>query len=165
MGSKGFFGIQLKAYKIGDSVPAPFLEVMVRPKEIVLPSPDISDKGRAYQQFFTELLTEVRERFPSLSAKRRVLPQNWLSFPSGRTGFSLGMAFQQDGRLMAELNVHFMYENGFHILQESQAAIETEYGEPLSWETLPRSGRVAVYTNGHIPRVSGSVDRAKENGQ
>ena len=149
-GQQGFFGVQIRAYKIGNSPPAPHFEVVARPNEWVRPPPPPSDKSRAYQQFFAELLDDIKQAYPTLTSAKRIYPTSWISLPIGRTGFSNGISFAQGSRLRAEIYINWQFRKAFYLLRDMRDEIEKEIGEELNWEELPKDTRIAIYTEGSI---------------
>jgi len=149
-----FFGVKVEVLRIEDSPPAPDFQVVVEPNEwnpdVI---PDLSPKQRAYQEFFTSLVQKVREKRPGFTSATKGLPQNWFSFPAGRTGFSYSVSFARQSRMRVELYIDMgdadKNKSAFDRLRSEQEQIENETGPGLNleWERLPerRACRIAAY--------------------
>lgn len=160
-----FFGVQVEVFKIGDSLPAPNFDVVVQPSGWVKQQRHsvLSPKQEAYQLFFTELLEKLKKKYPGITAAKKGLPQNWLAIAAGRSGFEFGAAFVQNGRFRVELYIHGKYStHAFDFLREKREEIEEEFGQPLSWEELPRGRRVGLYTSGSIEQPPESLSRLQD---
>lgn len=153
-----FFGVELKAWRIGNSLPAPQLDVVVEPDEwkrsIRAETGKLSDKQRAYRDFWTEFLPEFHERHPDWSRRHTPAKGNWMEFPAGLTGLHYSVNFCRSGnqwRFRVELYVNASDKETatarFNSLQQSRDAIEARIGEPLEWDPLEQNQgcRIASY--------------------
>lgn len=161
-----FFGVKAGVVKIGDSLPAPEFDPLVQPneweKEMKSQS---SGRSRAYEAFFTRFLAKVKRDLPGFTSATKGLPQNWMSFPAGRSGFAFGVSFARGSRLRVELLIDLgdsdKNKTVFdHFLSEKQV-IETEFGQELSWERLEerRASRIAAYELGAIDDEPQTLDK------
>jgi hypothetical protein len=124
---------------------------------------EVSDKGARYQQFFQRLIDELRveHRFTNAKAGQ---PQNWYSFSTGTRGLQYSFNFASGGRLRAELYIDAgeaeVNAAILDRLRSDKAAIEAQFGEPLSWEDLDsrRACRVACYSPGSIEDPQDALD-------
>lgn len=152
---KSFFGVELEVVCIGDSPPAPDFDVVVKPIWH-RPPVKLTDKQKAYRDFFSALLQVVKQRLPGLTSANVALPQNWFGFPSGRTGFMYGVSFTSKSKLRVDLYIDTGDKDRnkacFDTLVAERSGIEAEIGEELSWERLDdrRASRVAVFRTGSI---------------
>jgi Domain of unknown function (DUF4268) len=81
---------------------------------------------------------------------------SFLTLPAGTSFINFNVAFDRSdlysevffGHPDAEIN-----ESGFHIAEEHKANLESAFGDPLHWDTLPgeRGSRIAVYIAGQEP--------------
>ena len=153
-----FFGVVLKAWRIGDSRPAPQLDVVVEPDEWIREAreatQDLSDKRLAYREFWSEFLPEFHECHPGWSRANTPAKDNWMNFPAGKTGLHYSVNFcrpENRARFRIELYVDApdveTATDRFGELVEQRSAIEDLYGEPLEWDPLERSRgcRIASY--------------------
>jgi len=147
-----FFGVKVEVLRIEDSAPAPEFQVVVEPSEW---EPErtsgLSPKQAAYQDFFNSLISKIREKRPGLTSATKGLPQNWFSFPAGRTGFSFSVSFAKQSRMRVELYIDMgdaeKNKSAFDRLHSQREAIEKDLGSKLEWERLDerRACRVAAY--------------------
>lgn len=156
-----YFGVALELVQIDDSKPAVNLRVVASPNNWARQSRqgsghgEVSSKRASYQQFFQQLIDELRETHRFTNAKAGQ-PQNWYSFSAGTRGFSYSMSFAQSGDLRTEVYIDLgdrgTNEAVFDKLASEKDAIERDFGEQLSWERLDgrRACRVAAYTAGSI---------------
>lgn len=153
-----FFGVLLKAWRIGNSKPAPQLDVIVEPdewiREIRAETPSLSDKRIAYRDFWSAFLPEFRNQHPGWSHRKGPSNKNHLSFQAGRSGLHYSVNFCRAGsrpRFRIELYVDGPDEEialaRFDEMMESRSAVEKVFGEPLEWDRLERSRgcRIASY--------------------
>ena len=153
-----FFGVEIEAWRIGDSAPAPKFNVIARPNDwsrqvasVSGPSA-LTDKKRLQLEFWIAFRAwaEIHaKRFSPTKAK----PQHWMNMGIGRGGFNLGaIASHWDSmqntfarhEIRAELQLHNKEaKEQLQTLQEDQATIDSELGEPLIWhESSGRSCRI-----------------------
>jgi hypothetical protein len=165
-----FFGIEIGAVKIGDSLPAPLFKVVAQPNDLhasisataQVSAQDLSGKNALYRAFWQSFLERVRDEHPDWTRATKGQPQNWMNLPSpfkgGSTSYSVN--FPIDSRLRCELYVDSInpseVHERFNQLLEHRDAIEASFGEPLSWEPLEtkRASRIAAYSTGDIMRES-----------
>ena len=157
--SVSFFGIALKVWKIGNSVPAPQLDVVVEPDEWVrsvhaASLDELSGTQLAYRDFWAEFLPAFHERYPGWSRARTPSKDNWMNFPSGTAGSHYSVNFCRPSgqpRFRFELYVDGNDKDEaagrFSGLKERCAEIEKTFNLPLEWEPLVRrrGSRVACY--------------------
>jgi hypothetical protein len=147
-GDRLFFGVKVEVLKIGNSLPAPNFEVVVTPTTWV--PRELSPRQRAYHQFFTELLDKVKKEVPGLTSATKGLPQSWLSFGAGRTGFSFAVSFAQKNMFRVEVYISGRNRTAFEYLRGQREEIEQDIGQSLSWEEMPKDRRIAVTREGNI---------------
>lgn len=150
-----FFGIEVKAIQIGDSLPAPMLDVVVQPNTWSKRAHDSknaaisSDRNKAYFDFWHQLIAEFEEEFPSLKNKKSQ-PQQWLSTSSGISNLQLNLVFTTQG-----LRVEFYFGSSeeeentrrFRAVWAKRLDIEAKAGRELAWEPLEgkKASRVSSY--------------------
>jgi hypothetical protein len=146
-----FFGVQLEAWRIGDSLPAPRFNVVSQPNDWSAVVRDIA------RQVDTIGLTEARQlqldfwtgfrAHAEDHAKRfrptKPLPQNWITFAIGRTGFSLvaiASTWNSEAQsyaaheLRAELSIASDPKGRIvGMLRNDESSINSEIGEVLTW--------------------------------
>jgi Domain of unknown function (DUF4268) len=163
-----FFGIEIEAFRIGDSAPAPHFKVVVQPNEwqkVVRDaalSQKASGKAPLYAEFWERLLTRVNAEAPSWTRRRpgsSTIPTNWIDMPSPLPGTSFNFSFARGGRLRSELYIDAGDETKneaiFGALFAQRAALEEAFGRTLEFESLDgkRAARLAEYTDGEVSEV------------
>lgn len=150
-----YFGVEIKVWQIENSIPAPKFEIVSKPNDW---SPSISSPilGDWKTKFWAKLKEHFRETNRTFNIHKPG-SKNAVYFGIGNPKeFSLEARLsQQKGRVGIRLNLK--KENAtayFHLLKEQQEDIETELGEKLEWEELPRykSCVVALYKSNTDPR-------------
>lgn len=162
--SFSFFGLEVELWRIGDSPAAPKFNIVSKPNDW---SRSVTQAARAIDE--TEL-SEVRllqrdywaafhavldQSGGPFSGNRKPQAQSWMTYPIGRSGFHLGTVMvRPKNRIQAELYIgNERAKPFFYLLREQREKIETELGEPLSWEELPerRDCRIALYLDDTDP--------------
>ena len=156
-----YFGVVLELLRVDGSLPAVNFRLVAWPnnwsRRPRTPGgqEEVSGKRAAYQEFFQQLIDELREKHNFTNAKAGQ-PQNWYSFSTGSRGFQYGANFCGKGQVRAEVYIDLRdgtkNEVVFDTLLADREAIEQAFGEPLSWERLDgkRACRVACYRIGSI---------------
>jgi len=155
-----FFGIEIKLFKIDNSLPAPYFDVIVKPNQWVKTNGsngNLSGRNLLYQDFFQTLLEKFKKEYPGITNASKGPMQSWCSIPSGYTGLSFQWSFKINDRFVIELYIDFSgdpnrkdkNEQFFNRLLENKDIIEKEIGEELIWELLPNnfSCRVCLELN------------------
>lgn len=156
-----FFGVEVAAVRIGESLPAPLLSLAVEPSDWqrrVRERADasaLSGKAPLYVDFWARFLERCQTEHPGWTRRRDgTRSSNWLDFPSGITGTHIAASFAQGHRLRHELYI----DGGeaernlelFGALEAQRHALDEAYGGSLTFEPLPerRASRVADYFDG-----------------
>ena len=173
-GKRLFFAIQVEVFKIGESAPAPFFKLLVRPTNWNTtrrtPSATPSPRMRAYQEFFDRFLADLKKRQDNFTRTTNAGYQNWLSLPSGRSGFVYSFGFTREQRIRVELYIDLGEKDktkaAFHALESKKNEIEQELGTTLAWERLDdaRASRVAMYRPGSIDYASEKLEELSQWG-
>lgn len=159
-----FFGLELELVRIGDSPPAPLFKVVSEPNEwqkrvhaTTRATGSATGRGALYMEFWTALLSRVRQDHPDWTRASKALPQNWITMPCRIKGGSYyGFSFAAGDRLRSELyidqgdaDLNFQL---FDALADQQAELDEQYGRPLTFERLEgrRACRIADYGVGSI---------------
>lgn len=154
-----FFGVVVKAIRIGDSAPAPWLELVVKPNQWseltrrANQSPEITESKDRYLRFWESLLANNRDTH-RMFARKRPDTREWLSLGSGITGITIGMNVQRH-RIYVDLYFSGDAERNlarFEHLEASKEIIEDSFGSALSWEQLEerKACRIGFYGEGSI---------------
>lgn len=135
-----FFLIQIKAFKIGDSEPAPYFNVVAGPSSEVRSRGQIkkkfAEKDQKRLEFFQQLLERSNAKIPIFKNVSPAGYQNWLNAGAGKAGLAWAYVVRRnDARVElflwadAETNLR-----RFKALQAKREEIETSFGEPLEWD-------------------------------
>lgn len=150
-----FWGVVVKAVRIGDSAPASVFEVVSRPNTVIKSrvvsgqSGDPSPKGQAYLAFWPRVLDRLRDEH-KLTSRRSSTTKSGMSFASGIQGVGRHVGFStQSARIEVYLYKGDKDTNKrlFDSLYAQRERIESAFGEELSWERLDnaKGSRIALY--------------------
>ena len=159
-----FFAVEIEALKIGDSLPAPFFNVVAKPnawtKSVRATSSGGASSGELaerhrnrmeYWRAFGDYLASNDTSF----AIRRENKDHWFEFPTGRSGIAISATVSsQKRRIGVELYLHRdPHKNGIRQLALQKSAIEGIIGAKLEWQELPtkRASRIALFLTGVDP--------------
>ncbi len=151
-----FFAVTLSVVTIGDSMPAPLLEVVVRPndwgKTVKESESKVSGKGLLYQEFWGQFLERVQAEHPDWTNAKKPTNASWMTMSVGTSSVWLALSFRKSG-LSTELyfgssdqNVN---ETQFSAAQDRKAEFEAAFGGPLNWDLLPnnKASRIIAYAD------------------
>ncbi len=142
----GFFGIEIEAWRIGDSPPAPRLSVIARPDEWARQvrreiGPRDTEAAQRYREFWGEFLRGFQEAYPGWSRSKKPSPNHWMRFPAGRTGtfYSVSRSWRDDHygfrvELSVDLSDREEADRVYHGLVERRSEVEARFGESLTWD-------------------------------
>lgn len=157
-----FFGVQISVVRIGDSIPAPFLEVVAKPNDwqkqvrSAVRSGSVSGRRELYRRFWTRYLERLGAEHPSWARRSTPQPQNWMNFGGPMPGTQINPSFAAGNRLRHELYIDSgdseENERIFDRFVANRSALEQEYGAQLEFEPLEgrRACRIAEYREGVI---------------
>jgi hypothetical protein len=152
-----FFGVELQVIRIGDSSPAPLLNLVVQPNDwqkqvrAATQRSATSGKSALYAQFWPKVLERIHVEHPDWTNAQRAGHQNWIEMKSPLRGAIISSGFAQGNRLRHELYIDTGEAEPnleiFEHLRGYREQFETAYGRPVEWEELPqrRACRVADY--------------------
>jgi hypothetical protein len=168
-----YFGVIVELVKVDDSNPAVNFRLVASPNNWSRTSKqatsveEVSEKRNTYQQFFQQLIDELRDAHHFTNA-RAGQPQNWYTFASGARGFTYGVNFAQTGELRATVQIDTRDASknkwAFDTLEAARDEIERTFGEKLQWERLDnrRSCRIACSTQGSIEDSADDQERHRQ---
>lgn len=155
-----FFGVVVRAVRIGDSVAAPDLTLAVEPNDfgkVVKAGAEskwMEERGSKYQEFWAQLMEKLGDKYPEFQSKKAPTRQ-YIGIPTTYSSCHRGIAFGRSnlkvelylGASDAEIN-----SARLEALYERKNEIERLFGEPLSWEELEgrKAARVAFYRDASI---------------
>jgi hypothetical protein len=138
------FGVRIEVWKVGDSLPAPRLNVVSRPASVVkqarggTSNEDLTDTRKMQLAFWTAVRDSLKAtgKIPSLHSPR---PQYWFDVALGRTGIHLSaIANTFENRIGVRVYLsHKVAEVALEQLESEKAAIHEEIGCELTWNPTP----------------------------
>lgn len=160
-----FFAIQIEAYRIGGSLPAPQFNIVSKPNSWSkraaarheLAGDDLTDSQQRWKTYWGGLKAIASDRYPALR-DRATSSSNWLQILSITKSRDLQFAFNLTaprGGLRVELYIDgTLAKAAFRAIEADRAAIERAFGGEFTWEPLPdaRACRVCAY----MPSATGA---------
>ena len=168
--STDFFGVEISAVKIGDSLPAPLFRLVAVPNswsERAKPGPTtgLTETQQRYLHFWKPLLEELNNK------------HGWnIRTENPRSYYGAGSGFQQIGRTMrltwekeARVELSILSPDAewnkrvFDLLIESREQIEADLETELFWERLDdaKSSRVGVSRSGSLDDSEEKLDEVR----
>lgn len=156
-----FFGIEVKAVKIGDSLPAPMLDIVVEPnswtKEIrgAGSGQFYSGKAKTYAEFWRSFIDDCSAELPEL-ATRTPWARNWLPTSVGVSGINVNLVFTSQ---LLRVETYFgsadpeVNEKRFEAALAKKSEIESSIGGQLLWERLEGKKACRISLEGPIADV------------
>ena len=159
-----FFGVELGVIKIGDSAPAPHLQVRAEPNDwhaqasaAARSSSQASGVGVLYQSFWERYLERVSVEHPNWTNAKTPQPRSFFTMPAPFKSLShYGNAFNKGGRLSNEIYIDSTDGTAaaglYAALLARRAELEAVYGSPLEFQELPgkRACRIVEYGGGKV---------------
>ncbi len=151
-----FFLLQIEAWKIGESRPAPRFNIVAKPNDwakTVKQSASgnvVSDLKLKQQEFFEQLREYGEQNSKYIRSWRKTSPQHWydISIRSSLTHLSLTLNSREQ-KVAVEL---YIPDNKdlFHSLMNSKDAIEQKLEMKLDWNELPekKASRITAIHEG-----------------
>jgi hypothetical protein len=165
-----FFGIAIRAVRIGDSPAAPFLEVVAKPndwqKQVrAAASRQSGERAEAFRAFWTQTAEELRARAPhTIRADQRIGESNYLSLPSPIKGTIIYAVFGS-GHLRVELYISAgsaeLNREILGFFEPHRARFQAGFTEPVEFEDSP--GKQVCKICFHRPGEPGVIDRPEEH--
>lgn len=148
-----FYLAQIKAYRIGESDPAPQLDVVSRPNLATKiertggHGGELKDLHIRRKSLWEDILANIKNQKPSLRVQSPTT-QHWSNITLGRSEFHLALTLNsRRGAIGCELVMDPPWkDDAFAQLEAEKAAIEAQIGGPLQWMRLPgqKSARVLL---------------------
>lgn len=168
-GNIDFYGVELELLRIGDSPMVPNFKIVAAPtaSEATVGSNEgraPSERGKRYQEFFEDILERIKARPPRVTNATKVGYQSWFSTPSGKGGFTFGLAFVRGQKFQIELYIDMgsrqPNKQAFNEISLGKDAIDEELGATLDWQKLDnrRASRVAWYWDKPVAIMDSSTN-------
>ncbi len=137
-----FYLLQIEAYRIGDSAPAPKFTVVAGPtreaRQAGEQKKELAKRHVLRMEFWKQLLERAKAR-TQLHARIAPSTENWISASAGRSGLGYNYAIR-----MEDAQVELYIDRGdaeqnkqlFDAFYARKEEIEVAFGEPLEWQRL-----------------------------
>ncbi|MBR3206855.1 MAG: DUF4268 domain-containing protein [Bacillus sp. (in: Bacteria)] len=150
-----FFLVEVHAYKIGDSLPAPYFKIIEQPNDFAKTAQKISKSGKlstsqeARLDFWTKF-NDVLETNGKPFNKRKATTDHWYSIAIGTSQAHISIDLvNKEHRMRVGL---WISDNKdlFDVLYEKKEEIEAAFGEELEWNRLDdkKASLVCTYIKG-----------------
>ena len=127
-----FYGVEIRAVKIGDSLPAADFRVVAAPEEWWRTIPDAVALSTQYQAFFQRLIDDLQQK-GIMQHSELEDPDSERYFDSGFENVVYKVGFQED---CAEVSCHFdgaAASTRIYALQEPSQGVERNLTEEWTW--------------------------------
>ena len=145
-----FYGLEIELWKIGESAPAPKLNLVVRPNDWSratksASASDLSPLKKQQQRYWQALgarIIEQKAPFKPQAAQ----PQHWSNYALGRTGIWMSATMDtKSNRIAVECRVQGPPGKiWFDVLEGEKPVIEAEIGKTLLWNRLPERKQSSI---------------------
>lgn len=150
--SINFFGIEIEAYRIGESLPAPSFNIVAKPNDwtrsvkISTSSGKITDTKQLQLEYW-ETMKKYFEDSGTFLRCPKVKPQHWMNFSLGRSNFWLSaICSVKSNFIRIDLNIAGEdAKNKFNNLrQKHELDSKAVFGESIIWDELPEAKQSIV---------------------
>lgn len=159
-----FFAVELHVVQIGDSTPAPLLDVVVSPNDWqkTVKAAAAADSGKAslYRAFWAKFLDRLTSSRPAWSKAKDGTFNSWFPMSVGLPKHCrITASFTGDGRLRSEFYVDYPTQEQckqvFDSLHSDRVAFEAAYGRELDWQRLDdrKACRIADHIDGTVEQT------------
>ena len=140
-----FFAVEIQAFRIGNSEPAPKFNIVGKPntwsRNLTRTTRQTDDTPRdewrkPYIIYWAAFGSFLEDRKAPFKLRVPTPRDNWCGFGIGRSGFTLvATAGFRDHKIGVEINIsHRAAKLAFDRLEAERTAIETDFGGPLDWQ-------------------------------
>ncbi len=160
-----FFGVVVEVWKIDDSQPAPYFNLVVTPNVVKKQTDPLPPGGKKFRMFWQQLIDALPEDH-GFTKVPEAKPEPELRFHFGLGGVSYRIVFAQ----IKDFSVHLYIDRDkewneklFDKLEERKETIESKLGESLSWERLGNKNacRIRLYS-GSKGKIDDDSERLAE---
>lgn len=149
-----FFLLEIKAYRIGDSLPAPMFKVVEKPNDFIKSNKSVKDGDLSKTQaerlnFWTEFNRVVTENGKPFNV-RKATTDHWYDVAIGTSDAHISITLvNKDGTIGVELYIRDC-KDLFDNLYEHKEEIENKLGFNMHWERLDdkKASRIKSYIPG-----------------
>lgn len=159
-----FFLLQVEAWKIGDSLPAPRFNIIAKPNDWAktikqsASGNTISELKLQQQAFFDKVVEYGKDHAPHIKSWQNSQPQHWHDIRIGSSKAHISLTVNsRERRVGAEIWIGNDKEL-FHKLLSKRDSIESKLGYELNWQELPskKASRIIVTRQGDFLKESES---------
>ena len=152
-----FFLLQIEAWKIGDSLPAPRFNVIAKPNDWAktvkqsAASTTVSDLKLQQQAFFEQVREHGEEHAIHIRSWRQTRPQHWYDVSVGSSQAHMRLLVQSTGTKQVAVSIYIPENKDlFNALYSHRSEIENALGVRLDWQELPKkkASRIAISQHG-----------------
>lgn len=151
----GLFLVEIELWQIGDSLPAPKLNVVERPNDwakTMKVTEGLTELKKLQLEYWKAFIdySETNPAFKKVFTNRKPNPQHWYNLSVGNSSFYISLTVNsQKKRIGAEL--YFpddkpLYEH----FRERQKEIESELNSVVDWRVASKACRILALTDGDI---------------
>ena len=139
-----FYLVQIAAYRIADSQPAPLFTVIAGPspegKGFGRQKKDMAERHVLRLKFWESLLSRAKEKGVLTHSSRSPVKNGWIAAGAGKSGLSFNYVIwkEDEGGVELYIDTGDATENKkiFDALYAKKDQIERAFGGPLNWERL-----------------------------
>lgn len=155
-----FYGVEVSAIQIGDSLPAAQFTVVASPNEVHAAEAEavrdaIQDRGKQvlYRGFWKQLLERAKDEHPGMTNIKAPAKENWqnvIQMSLGHIALVFNKAQRANVQLYIDRGSQQYNQEIFDHLFANKKTIESAIGEELSWEAPEdrKMRRIVLYRPG-----------------
>jgi hypothetical protein len=151
-----FFLIEVEAWKIGDSLPAPRFNIVAKPNDWAKTVKQSSagnkvTETKLEQQAFWEKFREYGEQNGKMVKNwRKALPQHWYNIGIGSSRAKLAATINSRDKLVSMELYIYKEKDLFYELEAKKSEIENRLGYEIDWQELPtkKAARIIISRTG-----------------
>lgn len=150
-----FFLIELHAYKIGDSLPAPKFEIIEKPNDFIKNTKGVNSSGDLNKsqseryEFWSQFNDLIIERGKPFNV-RKATTDHWYNVAIGSSECHISISLiNKDNYIVVEIHISDNKEL-FDYFYSNKEKIEKDFGYELIWDRLndKKASRIKYYING-----------------
>lgn len=156
-----FFGIEIKLFQIGDSVPAPYFKLVVQPNgwtkyvkaNSKVEDRELSDLKKTQLLYWTEFNNYMADNPSKWFKPQNGKPHCWLNVSMGKSGFYLSCQVNsQNKQIGVVMIIHNTLEDksNFDTLQNTyKADFDQLFDVPVEWRRMEdkKQSNISVFTD------------------
>lgn len=150
-----FFLIEIHAYKIGDSEPAPQFKIIEQPNDFsktvksIAKNKELNESQRCRLEFWTQFNDVLEQRGKPFN-KRKASTDHWYSVAVGSSAWQLSIELVNKEHRIRVCAWIIDNKDRFDIIHQHKDEIESELGFALSWKRMDskKSSLICTYIDG-----------------